>query len=167
MVEGLFAARASANKQSNEGSSGPMAKLFTIFPLLVFPVLIYFFMTLGAATGDGATSPPVLASLNSVLLGIPMISGVNWTLDSGDALLLFALVVLSIELVKSTSTKSTAIMNHAASMGLMVLCLVLFLISPNFATSVFFFILMMTVLDVLVGVMVTIVSARRDFGIGG
>ncbi|MEO1028559.1 MAG: hypothetical protein AAFX02_05820 [Pseudomonadota bacterium] len=167
MVEGLFAARASANQNQTEGNSGPMGKALTIFPLLVFPVIIYALMVAFASGGEGASSPAVLDSLNVVVFGIPMISGVKWTLTGGDALLLFALIVLSIELVKSTSTKSPAIMNHAASMALMVLCLVLFLISPSYATSVFFFILMMTVLDVLVGVMVTIVSARRDFGIGG
>lgn len=166
MVDGMFAARASANSHS-ERNMGPMARLFTIFPLLLFPVLIYAIMGWTATGGEEATSPAILASLNTELFGIPMISGVNWTLTGGDALLLFALVVLSIELVKSTSTKSSSIMNHAASMFLMVLCLVLFLILPSFATSIFFFIMMMTVLDVLVGVMVTIVSARRDFAVGG
>jgi len=37
---------------------------------------------------------------------------------------------------------------------------------PNFATSAFFIIMVMTLLDVLAGVVVTIVSARRDFAVG-
>ena len=47
-----------------------------------------------------------------------------------------------------------------------VVCLIEFLIMPNFATSTFFIIMSMTLLDVLAGVIVTIVSARRDFGVG-
>lgn len=167
MVFKLFAAQASAKQdKQNEGKQGPMGKLFTIFPLLTFPVGLYAIMSALAPTGVDATSPPVLASLNDTLMGIQMISGVEWTFSVGDAVLVFALVMLSIELVKSTSTKSTAIMNHAASMFLMVFCLVAFLVFQSFATSVFFFILSMTILDVLIGVMVTIVSARRDFGVG-
>ena len=45
------------------------------------------------------------------------------------------------------------------------LCLIAFLLHANFATSVFFIITIMSLLDVLAGVVVTIVSARRDFGV--
>ena len=46
-----------------------------------------------------------------------------------------------------------------------IVCLMLFLLNPNFATSVFFILTVMALLDVLAGVVVTIVSARRDFGV--
>ena len=57
-------------------------------------------------------------------------------------------------------------MNHAISMILLIACLILFLLSQNFATSTFFILTVMTLLDVLAGVVVTIVSARRDFAVG-
>ena len=38
---------------------------------------------------------------------------------------------------------------------------------PNFATATFFILMAFTLLDVLAGVIVTIVSARRDFGVDG
>ncbi|MES1202739.1 MAG: hypothetical protein ABUS57_14985, partial [Pseudomonadota bacterium] len=41
------------------------------------------------------------------------------------------------------------------------------LLHPAFATSTFFFILVMALLDVLAGVVVTIVSARRDVEFSG
>ena len=68
--------------------------------------------------------------------------------------------------MKSTSTGTSSILNHAVSMILFIVCLVEFLLMPNFATSTFFIIMSMTLLDVLAGVIVTIVSARRDFGVG-
>ncbi|MGB2074778.1 MAG: hypothetical protein ACPHYE_06095, partial [Henriciella sp.] len=40
------------------------------------------------------------------------------------------------------------------------------LLHPNFATSVFFLITIMALLDVLAGVVVTIIAARRDFALG-
>ena len=47
-----------------------------------------------------------------------------------------------------------------------IICLVEFLLLANFQTSVFFILTVMCLLDVLAGVVVTIVSARRDFSVG-
>ncbi|MEO1323895.1 MAG: hypothetical protein AAFV59_12915, partial [Pseudomonadota bacterium] len=69
------------------------------------------------------------------------------------------------EILKSTSTGTATIMNHALSMIVFIVCLMLFLLHPNFATSVFFILTVMALLDVLAGVVVTIVAARRDFGV--
>ena len=95
-----------------------------------------------------------------------MISGVIWQLSGADALVLLSISLLFLEILKSTSTGTATIMNHAISMILFIVCLVEFLLHPNFATSAFFIIMVMTLLDVLAGVVVTIVSARRDFGVG-
>ena len=95
-----------------------------------------------------------------------MISGVDWILTKGDAILLLAVVFLFLEILKSTSTGTSTIINHAVSMILFIVCLIQFLLLPNFATSTFFILMSMTLLDVLAGVVVTIVSARRDFGVG-
>ena len=116
---------------------------------------------------EGAkTFSPMLDNLANGLFSVPMISGVHWKVTSGDALLLFAVGMLFFEIVKATSTGTSTIFNHALSMVIFIICLVEFLLFPQFATSVFFIITMMTLLDVLAGVMVTIVSARRDFGVG-
>jgi hypothetical protein len=77
-------------------------------------------------------------------------------------LLLIGLVMLFVELLKSTSTGTSAIFNHALSMLVFIVCLIEFLLHPAFATSTFFLIMIMSLLDVLAGVIVTIVSARRD-----
>ena len=84
----------------------------------------------------------------------------------GDLLLLAGLIVLFIELLKSTTSRRTAIVNHALSMLLFVGCLVEFLLAPAFATSAFFLLTVMVLLDVLAGFIVTIVSARRDVDFG-
>ncbi|HRO02913.1 MAG TPA: hypothetical protein PLS69_04845 [Terricaulis sp.] len=92
---------------------------------------------------------------------------VHWVVSFGDLLILLSLILLFIELLKSTSTGSAAIFNHALSMLVFIICLVEFLLHPAFATSAFFIILVMALLDVLAGVVVTIIAARRDVEFAG
>jgi O-antigen ligase len=96
-----------------------------------------------------------------------MPSGGTWSMGVGDLLVFFGLIFLFFELLKSTSSQKVAIINHALSMGLFVLCLLLFLLLPSFATSTFFLIMVMVLLDVMAGFIVTILTARRDLDIGG
>ncbi|MAP96092.1 MAG: hypothetical protein CMK07_14190 [Ponticaulis sp.] len=147
--------------------------IFGIFPLLIIPVVIYNLMAFvfsggGETTVEAgvASSPAILESLSQPMMSLPMVSGANWTMTGGDLLILLGLVFLFAEILKSTSTGTATIMNHAISMILFIVCLVEFLLFSNFATSVFFILTMTTLLDVLAGVVVTIVSARRDFAVG-
>lgn len=141
-------------------------RLLTIFPLLVLPIGLYILIALFSGSSADPAMPAVQKALDARLLQISMLSGASWQFRLGDLVLLFALFALAVEIVKSTSTKSGAIVNHATSMGLLIFCLIGFLVFSSFATSVFFMMTMMCLLDVLVGAMVTIVAARRDFGVG-
>jgi hypothetical protein len=149
-----------------------MRAVLTAFPLLLIPVGLYFMLAMigGGGANDAlgqavqATISPLQATLDKTFFQLPMISGVKWRLTNGDAIVLLSIVFLFLEILKSTSTGTSTIMNHAVSMGLFILCLVLFLLNASFATSTFFILMAMTLLDVLAGVVVTIVSARRDFG---
>lgn len=139
--------------------------MFNMFPLLSIPVLIYNVVAIaGGAFSRNAQS--VVDNLGSQLFTVPMVSGVHWTVTAGDMLLLLSLILLFIEMLKATSTGREAITNHALSLILFIVCLVEFLLFGPFASSVFFLITMMTLLDVLAGFIVTIVSARRDIGVG-
>lgn len=165
---GLGRKKSRSNGQSSATKKGqPMRALFAVFPLLAIPVIIYNLIALTGsdpAVADGAHLAPLAITLAKPAFTFPMISGVTWQLSSADALILLAISLLFLEILKSTSTGTATIMNHAVSMLLFILCLVEFLLHPNFATSAFFIIMVMTLLDVLAGVVVTIVSARRDFG---
>ncbi len=151
---------------------GAMRALFSVFPLLVIPVAIYNIM----AFAGGGPAIPVEGSeamvaglqdeLEAAILSVPMISGVTWKLTNGAVLIMLGLLFLFLEILKSTSTGTATIMNHAVSMILFIVCLIEFLLIGNFATSIFFILTLMTLLDVLAGVVVTIVSARRDFAVG-
>ncbi|MEL7130298.1 MAG: hypothetical protein AAGK23_12195 [Pseudomonadota bacterium] len=176
---GLFAARLSQRNRAarrrgavdQEGSS--MRAMFSVFPLLAIPVIIYNLMAMAGGNVEyinpvsGNSVAPLLAQLDSVMFSIGMIANVKWELTGGDVLIVLSIAFLFMEILKSTSTGTATIMNHAVSMMLFIVCLVEFLLMANFATSVFFIIMIMTLLDVLAGVVVTIVSARRDFGVSG
>lgn len=169
MSDNLSAGEYMALRNASRGRGGgqqkepnPMGALFKVFPLILIPVLIYNFLAFGG------TPTEVRSRIESPGQGgVPMAStesGVNveWMVSTGDILVLVALICLFVELLKSTSTGTMAIFNHALSMLVFILCLVEFLLHPAFATSTFFFILVMSLLDVLAGVVVTIVAARRD-----
>ena len=131
-------------------------------PLLVVPVVIYnLVVLLGGSAPDAVLGPA--AVLSEVLFRVPMTSGAVWTISVGDLILFLSLILLFVELLKSTSSQRIAIVNHALSMVLFVVCLVEFLLLPGFAGSVFFLILTMVLLDVLAGFIVTIIASRRDF----
>ena len=101
------------------------------------------------------------------IFSIGMISEASWTLTLGDLVILITLVLLFVELIKATRTGGSSIVDHALSTILFVLCLVEFLLVPEAATSVFFFIMIVTLIDVVAGFSITIRAARRDFGFGG
>ncbi|MEQ3745633.1 MAG: hypothetical protein ABNH53_05285 [Henriciella sp.] len=169
-----------ANRQNGKAKrkrGNLMRALMSAFPLFIIPVGIYCLiafttggdpvtMTQGAEVLSAKASP-LMAILGEKLFALGMIGGnVEWVMTKGDALLLLSIAMLFMEILKSTSTGTATIMNHALSMLVFIGCLMLFLLHPNFATSVFFIVTVMALLDVLAGVVVTIVSARRDFGVG-
>jgi hypothetical protein len=134
--------------------------MFAAFPLLALPVLIY---NLIALTLDGGfKTQAAQVRMTDQLFTIHMPTGADWPVGMGDLLVAVSLVVLFVELLKATTSRRIAIINHSLSMVLFILCLVEFLLAPAFATSTFFLITLMVLLDVLAGFIVTIVSARRD-----
>ncbi|WP_332654771.1 hypothetical protein [Brevundimonas sp.] len=134
-------------------------------PLLVIPVIIYAVVILSGVVGTGGVAAAEQA-LRDPIFSVPMVSGSGWNIGSGDLILFLALLLLFFELLKSTSSQKVAIVNHALSMILFVVCLVAFLLIKGFATSTFFLILTMVMLDVLAGFIVTIISARKDLDFG-
>ena len=137
--------------------------VFGVIPLLLLPVLAYNLLALAWFGGVNAVGGEL--RLDATLFSITMTSGGIWAVSLSDLMLTVSLVILFIELLKSTTSRRVAIINHALSMALFIGCLVELLLLGAFATSTYFLITLMVLLDVLAGFIVTIVSARRDFGI--
>lgn len=127
-------------------------------PWLVIPIILYNLIAFSSSSVD---------VFNTVLLSVGMISGAVWSLTVGDVVVLITLTLLFVELVKATRTGGSSIVDHALSMILFIVCIIEFLVVPAAATSEFFFILFVTIIDVVAGFSITIRGARRDFGFGG
>jgi len=125
-------------------------------PLLVLAFFLYNAIVL--TLGEGA--------LASRIFHIRLLSGGEWQFTWGDFILLVTLVLLFIEIVKSTFTTTSTLIDHALSMIVFMAVGAEFLMVPQAATSVFFLILIATLIDVVGGYTIGIRVARRDLNIG-
>jgi hypothetical protein len=139
-------------------------------PWLLVAIILYNLIAFTGGTPDPVTlqNGTVMARtvFDSHILSMGLISGGVWTLTIGDVMTIITLVLLFIELIKATRTGGSSIVDHALSTVLFVLCLVEFLVVREAATSVFFFILVVTLIDVIAGFSITIRAARRDVAFG-
>ena len=131
-----------------------------VIPLLVISFIIYNVVVLfgGDATAHDILSKP--------LFSVPMVSGARWVFTMGDLIILLTMVLLFAELIKSTYTSTSQMVDHGLSMIVFIACLVEFLLVQKATSSVFFFILTATLIDVVAGALIGIRTARRDLNIG-
>jgi hypothetical protein len=138
---------------------------FDSLPLLLIAVIIYNVAAWGGTLLGGPES--VQERLASGF-GVPMpASDAVWFISIGDIVTWISLILLFIEIVRSTGTGRGSIVNHALSILVFIVCVVEFLLFAPFATSVFFGITLMALLDVVAGFVISVVTARRDFAISG
>ncbi len=124
-------------------------------PLLIVPFLIFnilaFTVFAGSTEGWGRT-----------IFAIPMVSGFQWLVTWGDLMIIVGLVFLFLEILKSTQTGRTSVVEHMLSTVVFVIYLVEFLLIGAAADSVFFILMMMALIDVVAGFTVSITAAGRD-----
>jgi hypothetical protein len=104
--------------------------------------------------------------LDKNLFEIHMLSGGIWKFNWGHLVILATLMLLFIELVKSTYTNASSLVDHGLSMVVFIACLIEFLMTPQAATSVFFLIVVATAIDVVAGFTIGIRVAQRDLTFG-
>lgn len=128
-------------------------------PLLVLPFLAYNLIVFLFFAGN---------PLNwaAGLFALPMPSGTPWHISAGDFVLVVGIVCLFFEVLKSTRSTRASIVEHMLSMGLFVVMLVEFLLVGAAASSVFFLLMVMSLIDVVAGFTVSITSAQRDVSMG-
>jgi hypothetical protein len=123
-------------------------------PLIALAFILY---NLIALTGQ---------DLQKVLFSLKMVSGGVWEFRWADLIILMTLVLLFIEILKSTYTSTSSLVDHGLSMLVMIGCLIEFLLVPKAATSTFFLIMIATLIDVVAGYTIGIRVAKRDIGFG-
>ena len=134
--------------------------MYQMFPLLAISLVVFAILSLTGAANVGDTM-----WYDVTILGLPMVSGDTWYVTWGDFFLVASMGLLFVELLRSTRTGSESIMNHALSVVVFVVALLLFIIVKGFGNSVFFIYMSMTFLDFMAGFIVTTVTARRDLSV--
>ncbi len=130
-------------------------------PLIVIAFIVYNIVVLAGG------NVPADEILNKQLFQIRMLSGADWVFRTSDLIILLTMILLFIELIKSTYTSSLQMVDHGLSMLVFIACLVEFLLVRQATSSVFFFILTAALVDVVAGALIGIRTARRDLNIGG
>jgi hypothetical protein len=122
------------------------------FPLLLIPFAIYniiAFLTPGVSWTEDVTT-------------VHMMSGQDWVLTWEDLLIAFAILLLWVEIIKSTRAGLRSVMDHILAMALFVAMLVEFLLVQRAGTSTFFLLMIIAMVDVLAGFIVGMRTAGRQ-----
>jgi hypothetical protein len=122
------------------------------FPLLLIPFAIYNIIAF-LTPGVSWTSP---------VTTVHMMSGQDWVLTWEDILLAFAIFLLWVEMIKSTRIGMRGAMDHVLSMALFIAMLIEFLLVQRAATSTFFLLMAIALVDVLAGFIVGMRTATRQ-----
>ena len=125
------------------------------FPLLLIPFVLYNIFAFLFGVTDWTTPHTT----------VPIISGGQWGIAFGDMLIALAMLLLFVEILKSTRIGSRGLMDHMLSMLLFIAMIVEFLLVPRAATSTFFLLMVAEFVDVLGGFTVSVRTAQRDIGI--
>jgi len=127
------------------------------FPLLLIPFAIYnmiAFLTPGVSWTAPVTT-------------VHMMSGADWILTWQDILIAFAIFLLWIEMIKATRMGMRSVMDHILAMILFIGMLVEFLLVPQAATSTFFLLMAIALVDVLAGFIIGMGTSRRQIEVEG
>ena len=123
-------------------------------PLMILPFIVY---NVGlAGVFDGADP------WEMQLFSVTMISGGVWSMTLKDLMILAALALLFVEVLKSTRTSNVSVLDHLLSLAVFVLFLVEFLLVERAATSLFFVLTAIALVDVLAGFTISLRAASRD-----
>ena len=122
------------------------------FPLLLVPFALYNIVAF-LMPGVGWTG---------TLTSVHMMSGGTWTMSLGDMLIVLAIILLFGEMMKSTRIGVRSVVDHGLSLLLFLVMIVEFLLVAQAATSTYFLLLVIGLVDVLGGFAVTLRTSQRD-----
>jgi len=131
--------------------------MFRAIPLFVIMLIVY---NINMFIGD------INGNLNAEIASFGLVSGAQWRFSVSDLYIVLGILMLNIEVFKSTATGATSIIDHSLSMIVFIIFLIEFLVVKDCGTSTFFILGLMSLLDVIAGFTVSIVAARRDFNFG-
>ncbi|MDF1753749.1 MAG: hypothetical protein P1U89_13295 [Verrucomicrobiales bacterium] len=134
-------------------------KLILRIPFL-FIILIVFNLTI--ISDPGSLDPEAVP-----FFSMPLPSGAIWHATRGDFLVIGGIILLFLEILKSTRISMGTIIEHVLSLFVFVAFLVEFIVWPAASNSTCVILMLICLLDVIGGFAISFSSARRDFNMGG
>lgn len=133
-------------------------------PWIVVALILYNILALAFSVSP--TAGANASVFDQELFRVTLLSNAQWALTLGDVMITLTLILLFVELMKASRHSTISAADHGLSMLLFIVCLVEFITVRQAATSVFFVILMVTLIDVMAGFVISIRFARRDLSLG-
>jgi hypothetical protein len=125
---------------------------FTIFPLLAYNALVFLI-------------PDRIPDWSAEQFSVGLFSAETLTLTAGDILVLAGLLFLLFEMFRASSASRGAIVNHLASVIVLLVYVAELLVIPEAATAAFAVLTAIALVDVLAGVYISARVAARDVNI--
>ena len=185
---GLYLGLSAAQRHKRGSKKG--GGMYELFPKMLIAIIVYAAIAFGTGVAGGADAftgnmqefragncqgmvdagadavKCTEGVLYSTLFTIPA-AGTEWPLTLSDLLITLALVLLFLEMLKAPGTGNSTVFNNLLSTGVFIAAILLFVLHPLFATSTFFIIMLMTLVDTAAGWFITVISSRRDLAVGG
>ncbi len=124
------------------------------FPLLLIPFAIYNIVAFVFFLSPDGWAAQAIA--------VHMASGQLWSLSWSDILLALSILLLCVEIVKSTQIGLRTIIDHVLALLLFIVMLIEFLLVKSAASSTFFLLLIVSLVDVTAGFIIGIRSSQRQ-----
>lgn len=133
--------------------------MLTAIPLTILSLILYA----AIAFASGAGNLP----WQNELVDLPMMSGRVWALSISDLMVVFGLLMLFFETLRSARpARGGTIANHIISTVVLVVYIVLFIVWDLAGTSLFFILTAIALFDVVAGFTISIKTAQRDIAFG-
>jgi len=87
-------------------------------------------------------------------------------LTASELFVSIGVIFLFFEVLKATRTSRDTLIDHVASVGVLILCIIEFLVVPGAGTSAFLMLTLLSLIDVITGFTVTFATSRRDVTFG-
>ena len=132
---------------------------FTLVPLVIdgFAALfLYDHSNYVVEPGQVALHP----FWDQVVVGVTLVSGQSWALTYGDLLIVLALIFLLFSVLRAASTTKTTVLGNMVMVLVLCLYIVLFLTVGFAGTSIFFILMIVTLVDTLATVSISMVASH-------
>jgi hypothetical protein len=120
------------------------------FPLLIIPLAIYNMI---------AFLTPPDKGWDTRVVSVRLVSGVDWTITFGDALIALALLLLCVELIKAARPRS--VIDHLLSTLVLIAAAAEFAMVAKVANSTFAVLCVICLVDMIAGIAISVRVSRR------